>query len=239
MLNYIKFFALIILFINACSSDEGIIDPNTGSLVIGILTVNNIEKWPTDKSILFQMFELENSSNPDVSVELVKPTSGNSITIKAKNVVRKTYKKVIIVELDKASNKASTLVEYGQIVVSNNTESLSNKTLSFTNISGHTFARVELEIIEPSCVSCHSESNPQGGLSLSSGVSYKNLINITAVYNSSFVQIKPYESEKSYFYLTLIDSLDAPLMPPLPLEALTKNQIELVKKWIDEGALNN
>lgn len=241
MLKYIILLVSIIIMFVGCSSDSGENNPVTsnGSLVIGTLSIENIDKWPVDNSILFQMFLNGNSENPEVEVELSKPISGNVITIRAEGVNKKTYEKVRLVEVNQSTNVSKILIEYGQIVVSSNTETLSNKSILFNNSEELSFNRIQSEIINTNCLSCHSTSNPLGGLDLSPGISFNNLINIQAIEDPEFLQVKPFESYNSYFYLTLVDSLDAPVMPPLPLEKLSPSQIELVRKWIDAGALNN
>jgi hypothetical protein len=241
MLKYIMLLNSIIILLTGCASNDGESNPVTsnGSLVIGTLTIENIDEWPSDKNIVFQMYIHDNSDTPEVEVEISKPLSDNVITIRVEGVSKKTYEKVQLVEDNQSTNDTKLLVDYGQIIVSSNTETLSSKTIKFNNSGGLSFSRIQTEIINTSCLSCHSTSNPLGGLDLSPGVSYNNLINILAVKDSDFLQVKPFESYNSYFYLTLVDSFDAPLMPPLPLEELGPNQIELVRKWIDAGALNN
>jgi hypothetical protein len=77
---------------------------------------------------------------------------------------------------------------------------------------------------------CHAGSNPTGGLDLTSPA-YSNLMNhqprlvIAGVSNSSLV----------------IQRLDGRIPPQMPYNAqpINSNQLAGMKKWIDEGALNN
>ena len=81
-------------------------------------------------------------------------------------------------------------------------------------------------IFNQSCTSCHD-----GGLDpdLRSGTSYTAL---TA--NNAYVI--PSDAENSVLYKALIGE-GAPLMPPDG--GLSQAKINLVKQWINEGALNN
>ena len=133
------------------------------------------------------------------------------------------------------SGDAKLLVEYGRVVVNSGTITLPSKTI---NLSGEAdmfaLSYIQSEIFSLKCVSCHS-SNALGVLDLREGKSYAHIYNITAVYNSNYYLVTPYKSDSSYLYMTLVAEH---LMPPAPLTELTDDEIEIVKNWIDEGAIN-
>jgi cytochrome c len=96
-----------------------------------------------------------------------------------------------------------------------------------------TFANVQTEVFDKHCISCHGDNGPQGGLILSPGVAYDNIININSKKNSNFKLISPGSSHESYIYKALVSD-GAPQMPTTG--ALPEHKIELVKQWIDSGA---
>jgi len=77
------------------------------------------------------------------------------------------------------------------------------------------------------CLSCHNGAYPPN----LSPPSYSALIS----YQPQL--IIPGQGNNSYL-VRLLDGRASPVMPPSG-EMLNQNQIEGIKKWIDEGALNN
>ncbi len=80
------------------------------------------------------------------------------------------------------------------------------------------------------CIGCHTGSNPETTLDLTAP-SYGKLMN----YQPRLVIA--FESGNSL----LVQRLDGRVSPRMPLigSAITQNQLAGVKKWIDEGAVNN
>lgn len=97
-----------------------------------------------------------------------------------------------------------------------------------------TFSDIQRTIFDVSCISCHG-SQPAGGLDLSAGAAYGNLVN-RASNGSALKRVEPYDSEASYL-VKVLEGTDAPLMPPgAPLGAA---KVDSVKSWIDRGAAND
>ena len=86
-------------------------------------------------------------------------------------------------------------------------------------------------ILEFNCVSCHREGNEKAGLRLET----RKLATTTGDSGPSIV---PGKADKSPFYTSLIlPEDDEALMPPKKKGGpLPKEQIALVKTWIEEGA---
>lgn len=80
-------------------------------------------------------------------------------------------------------------------------------------------------IWDAACVSCHGNIPPN----LESGSSYNNLINGGYVVAGN--------AEESTLYHSLLGIEGVSLMPPAG--KLPDSQINIVKKWIDDGAENN
>lgn len=97
------------------------------------------------------------------------------------------------------------------------------------------FSDIQQNIFNNSCVSCHSASSPSGGLDLSEGAAYDNLVNVAST-GSNLQRVVPFNSSASYLFKVL-DGTDAPLMPPGA--RLSQAKIDSVKSWINRGAAND
>ena len=87
------------------------------------------------------------------------------------------------------------------------------------------FEALVLPIFEAKCAKCHGEKNPKGELNLSS---------ISAVRRGgeSGSILTPGNARES----TLFEKLKSGAMPPEESEALTAEQLDIVRYWIDSGA---
>lgn len=74
---------------------------------------------------------------------------------------------------------------------------------------------------------CHDAVSAKDGIILDS---YTNIMNTG--------DVRPFRPGNSDLYEVLIETGDD-RMPPLPYDGLTTNEISLVRKWIEQGALNN
>lgn len=102
------------------------------------------------------------------------------------------------------------------------------------NFSG-TFQEVQANVFTPYCISCHGETVQNGGLNLSAGKAYGNLVNADAK-GASLKRVVPGNSDDSYLMRRLRGTQDA-LMPPSG--KLSDQLLNLVQRWIELGAKNN
>jgi hypothetical protein len=98
-----------------------------------------------------------------------------------------------------------------------------------------TLSDIQQNIFNNSCISCHSGNPPSGGLDLSQGLAYNNLVNKPSN-GSSLKRVEPFSSSASYL-VKVLEASDAPQMPPGT--PLSQARIDSVKSWIDRGALND
>lgn len=103
-----------------------------------------------------------------------------------------------------------------------------------------TLSSIQDRVFTPSCASagCHRGVVPSAGLDLTLGKSYSQLINVNSTQVPGILLVKPGDSANSY----LIHKIDGTfteggLMPVR--RSLTTSQIQIVKQWVDGGALNN
>lgn len=94
-------------------------------------------------------------------------------------------------------------------------------------------------ILEARCVECHGPSKKKGDIRLHTKA---NAFTLSETLDETFKIITPGNPEKSTLYLGLIvdpddEDSDLELMPPKKKKGpLPKNQIDLIKRWITEGA---
>ncbi len=84
---------------------------------------------------------------------------------------------------------------------------------------------------------CHSGASNQGNLTLTSGQSLSNLVNVQSVLFPSFKRVLPGNDGQSL----LIKILKGEVNPRMPLNSapLPNDVIDSIAVWINKGALNN
>ena len=104
------------------------------------------------------------------------------------------------------------------------------------------FAREINPLLRQRCAVCHVTGQEPGLLSLIPAKSYDALVGQESV-QSDLKRVEPGEPEQSYVYHKLVGShLEAGgegLQMPFASPPLNEAQIDLVKRWIAEGARNN
>ncbi len=113
-----------------------------------------------------------------------------------------------------------------------------------------TFSSIQREIFDTTdssgrlaCTGCHTAAgrNPSGGLNLTSGVSYANLVGAASTGRPGAVRVIPGDPENSY----LVHKLEGRAgiagirMPRGNGPFLTEGQMLVIKRWIAIGAPND
>jgi hypothetical protein len=90
-------------------------------------------------------------------------------------------------------------------------------------------------IFTNNCTFCHGSS---GGLNLTAGVSYNNLVNVSAQSScTSLKRVLPNDADNSVLYRKITGSACGNRMPQGG--TLTQANIDSIRVWIDQGANNN
>lgn len=118
-----------------------------------------------------------------------------------------------------------------------------------TGTSSGTFARIQAEVFNAQCVSCHRTGDPnakQSGLVLTSDSSYLQLIGVPSVHQiakaDGMRRVQAFKGDSSLLYHKLAwvpghHSRDyGQLMPMGTVKGLTAGQLEYVRRWIEAGA---
>jgi len=112
--------------------------------------------------------------------------------------------------------------------------------------AGHTgepgsFKRDVVPLFKSRCVMCHLPDSGQAGLTLHPNGGYAKVVGVKST-QSPLLLVEPGSPEKSYLYRKLIgDHTDVGgAGERMPFgDTLSAEQIETVRRWIEDGAQNN
>jgi len=112
-----------------------------------------------------------------------------------------------------------------------------------------TFARIQRDVLDKSCVSCHragASDARQSQLVLTADSAYQQLVGAPSLHQvakaDGLMRVKPYRADSSLFYHKVAwvpghHSRDyGQLMPMGTTQGLTAGQLEYVRRWIEAGA---
>ena len=103
--------------------------------------------------------------------------------------------------------------------------------------SDATLTKIQTEILTPSCTGCHGGNSPVAGLNLESGNTFANTVGVTSNnYRKPFID--PQNPSNSLIYLKITGANGVGGVMP-PTGSLSSSKIDLIKKWIEDGAKNN
>jgi len=105
---------------------------------------------------------------------------------------------------------------------------------------GATFTQVQNEIFNQACglVGCHQGAVPTGGMDLSEGNAYGNIVGVASGQRPELNRIEPFSAEESYLWLKVNgDGLFGRM--PLGLPRLSDEELALLRSWIEAGAQDN
>jgi hypothetical protein len=106
-----------------------------------------------------------------------------------------------------------------------------------------TFTSIQNNVFTPNCAksTCHTGAVAPFGLRLDPGFSYANLYMIASAENASLFRVNPMDPDQSY----VIQKLEGALgiignrMPADGPPYLQQATIDVIRQWIQNGALNN
>lgn len=113
---------------------------------------------------------------------------------------------------------------------------------STTDVSGVSFSRDIQPIFNTNCVVCHQSVAANGDLNLEVGSAYDNLVNVEST-QSLLRLVTPGDSDGSYLLNKLRGTQwevgGSGLRMPYGAPPLQQSQINLIQRWIEQGALDN
>lgn len=105
-----------------------------------------------------------------------------------------------------------------------------------------TLSAIQVRIFDTSCAvsGCHAGSNPQLGMSLEAGQAFASIVNVPSVERADLLRIDPGNPDDSYLLKKIRGDGDiVGMRMPLGRSNLSADDIELVRQWIQDGALDN
>lgn len=103
-----------------------------------------------------------------------------------------------------------------------------------------TAASIQASIFDATCVECHSGAAPPGGLNLESGQSFANLVGVSQFPNDPAYPIRVVagDADNSFLIMKLEGDLanGQGVQMPLNKPALSQDAINIIRRWIDNGA---
>lgn len=103
-----------------------------------------------------------------------------------------------------------------------------------------TLTSIQARVFTPICTRCHAGPSAPLGFSLEASVSYEQTVNVPSVEAPQLLRIKPGAPDESYLVLK---AEGAPGITggrmPLGLPALSAEQLDAVRIWIENGAPQN
>jgi mono/diheme cytochrome c family protein len=110
-----------------------------------------------------------------------------------------------------------------------------------TSASGVSFTKDVQTIFNSNCVICHQGTSAPAGMSLEPASAYANLVNAKSQ-ESALQRVLPGQPDKSYLVAKLqgtqVQAGGSGAQMPYGSSPLTQSQIDLIKQWITQGALN-
>jgi len=120
-----------------------------------------------------------------------------------------------------------------------NTSTSTTSTIPPSEVS---FSQDIQTIFNLNCVICHQGTRASGDLNLEPNAAYHNIVNKDSM-QSSMKLVSPSNSENSYLWHKLdgthVDVGGSGVQMPYNSPPLTQHKLDMIRKWIDEGAQDN
>ena len=101
---------------------------------------------------------------------------------------------------------------------------------------------IQAQILDLNCAisGCHVGATPPRGLNLEDGNTFSNIVNVASDAQPAVLRVNPGNPDQSYLYLKIIgDASITGSQMPLGRSPLSSEEMELIRDWITEGALDN
>ena len=108
-------------------------------------------------------------------------------------------------------------------------------------VIGPNFSEIQASIIEPNCATtgCHLGAAAPQGLRLDSANSYGMLVDVPSTESSSILRVAPGDPNNSYLIQKLEGTASVGAQMPLGAPALDQANIDVIRQWISDGAIDD
>jgi hypothetical protein len=106
---------------------------------------------------------------------------------------------------------------------------------------GPNFSEIQANVIVPNCTTtgCHFGAGAPQGLRLDDVNSYGSLVGVSSVEVSSLLRVAPGDPDNSYLIQKLDGSASVGAQMPLNAPALAQLDIDVIRQWISDGAIDD
>lgn len=238
----IRILLLSIVCVLFAACDEGKIYPESseteGKAVEVNITFKGVKAWPTYNYLALAAFG-DDPTQAILTRRISKPSSdGVTTSIRLKGITNET-KTVAIAVISKGLTLVHSFYTF-TIDDSSNEETIE---IPNQNIDMASFGRVQDQIFNSQCITCHggSSASPAGNLNLTEGKSYNNLVNIKAPDSSDGkMYVSPGDASNSFIIDVLSDDILKYYNHTDIFSGSERSEIlSLMQNWINEGAENN
>ena len=105
-----------------------------------------------------------------------------------------------------------------------------------------TLTSIQTNIFDLNCAisGCHAGPGSAQGLNLNEGESFSNIVNIGSREVPTLMRVNPGNPDQSYLYLKVVGTgAIVGARMPLGRPALTTEEIDIIRQWIEDGAMDN
>jgi hypothetical protein len=105
---------------------------------------------------------------------------------------------------------------------------------------GPNFSEIQASVFTPTCATstCHAGATPGGGLNLEAANSYTMLVGIQSSQDAGFMRVQPGNPDNSYLIQKLEGTASGGVPMP-PSGALPQADIDTIRQWITNGAIDD
>ena len=103
-----------------------------------------------------------------------------------------------------------------------------------------TFSSIQTNIFTPKCVNEGCHPGQDAPMSLQSGAAFDNLVNVPSAFEGgNLLRVNPNDANNSALYLKVLGDARTSDRMPLLRSALSQDEINAIRDWINNGAQNN
>lgn len=223
-------FFLLILY--SCDSGDIYPDDDDSGNDIGVTAAFHLtgtESFPKDYLLIFGAFDANNQHIR--STTLIKPKAGENSEVSISSIPENTTTLQLCLT---TLGRQPIHTFYTYPIEKMPDESIE---IPLTEINLLQYERIQRQVFELNCTSCHGTITGAANLHLGEGVSYRNLVSKKST-NSDKYRVEPFNLSES-FLMDVLEDETLELHHPHTTILSKEDDLDLLKAWIEAGAGNN
>jgi len=193
-------------------------------------------------------FEILNTGTADLLVSSVVSDLEEVVPLRQEWTILPNESVFVPVEIDALGLEAGPLEGALEIVSNDRDEPTVRIPVRLTIDSAGPFpatlSAIQTNVFDATCslAGCHGEAFPPLNLRLAPGEAWSNLYEVPSFFDPDLFLVKPFDSENSFLMIKLVEFDERRIGERMPIADqpyLTDEELDVVRRWIDEGALDN